>query len=74
METIAGIQVVATVEGRSDDRLAPAGSGFVSATDVVLTTWDSKTKVPTITSELRADDPGPVRSWRKAGGWDGVRP
>ena len=56
---IAGILVVATVEGRSDDRLAPAGSGFVSATDVVLTTWDSKTKVPTITSELRADDPRP---------------
>ncbi len=56
---IAGVKVVATVEGRSDDRLAPAGSGFVSATDVVLTTWDSKTKVPTITNELRADDPRP---------------
>ena len=56
---IAGIKVVATVERRSDDRLAPAGSGFVSATDVVLTTWDSKTKVPTITNELRADDPRP---------------
>ena len=56
---IAGIKVVATVEGRSDDRLAPAGPGFVSATDVVLTTWDSKTKVPTITNELRADDPRP---------------
>jgi hypothetical protein len=56
---IAGIKVVATVEGRSDDRLAPAGPGFVSATDVVLTTWDSKTKVPTITNEVRADDPRP---------------
>jgi hypothetical protein len=56
---IAGIKVVATVEGRSDDRLAPAGPGFVSATDVVLTTWDSKTKVPTVTNEVRADDPRP---------------
>ncbi len=67
---IASIRVVAAVEGRSDDRLAPTGYGFLSATNVVLTTWDSETTVPTITGELRADDPrpGPLVA---EGGWVG---
>ena len=50
---------MAKVEGRFDDRLASTGSGFLSATDVVLTTWDANTTVPAVLSELRAEDPRP---------------
>jgi hypothetical protein len=59
MGIIASIRVVAKVEGRFDDRLAATGSGFLSATDLVLTTWDADTKVPIVLSELRAEDPRP---------------
>jgi hypothetical protein len=56
---IASIQVVATIEGRFDSRLAATGSELFSATDLVLTTWDASSEVPTVTSEVRADDPRP---------------
>ena len=56
---IASIQVVATVEGRFDDRLAATGSELFSATDLVLTTWDAGSEVPTVIGELRTDGPRP---------------
>ena len=56
---IASIQVVATVGGRFDDRLAATGSELFSATDLVLTTWDAGSEVPTVIGELRTDGPRP---------------
>ena len=60
---------MAKVEGRFDDRLASTGSGFLSATDLVLTTWDANTTVPAVLSELRAD--GPEARAARVGRWAG---
>jgi hypothetical protein len=59
---MAGFLVVAAVEGRFDDRLAADGPELLSATDLLLTTWDTTTDPPTITAEQRVDGrrPGPL--------------
>jgi hypothetical protein len=59
---MTGISVLAAVEGRFDDRLAANGPELLSATDVLLTKWDTATEPPTITAEQRADGrrPGPL--------------
>ena len=60
METgVAGIQVVATVDDRFDDRVAASGSQLMSATDLLLTNWAVTSKSLTITGELRAAEPRP---------------
>ena len=64
---MASLQVVATVEGRFDNRLASTGSGFLSATDAMLTTWDASATVPTVLRELPTDDPRPGPLLAKAG-------
>ena len=70
---ITNIRVMAKVEGRFDDRLASTGSRFLSATDLVLTTWDANPTVPAVLSKLELTTRGPGRSCLKMAGWRGVR-